>query len=273
MVEQALDNSLGRVLGTRTPATGVVDANKVFPGLTADQAMREILEFGGVFSRRRIQGTGLKVRMGKLLPQTFRSELRIRLTNLMERLEARKARRQIAPIRLHLGCGNIIKRDFINVDLWGLPDIDLAWNLAHTPLPWTTGSVELVFHEHVQEHMAQMKGLALAKDVYRMLKPGGVYRFAVPDPALHYAAYGDATNDFFTRFMTFKVDIDALNQLHYGERHVHMYDQYGGTRLLVAAGFKEINVCGPGESGFLHRQSLPDTEWRAINSLYFEARK
>jgi len=191
----------------------------------------------------------------------------------MEVFEKRKAKTNASPIRLHLGCGNIIKKDFVNVDLWGLPQIDLAWNLGHTPLPWVTNSVDLVFHEHVQEHMTQMKGLALARDVFRVLRPGGVYRFAVPDPALHYAAYGDGANDFFARFMTFAVDIDAMNQLHYGERHVHMYDQYGGTRLLVAAGFRQINVCAPAQSGFLDPESVPDTEWRAINSLYFEARK
>lgn len=263
-----------RVVGIRERISGVRNASELYPDLNKDSALQQIGEFqDGVFAKRRILGEDVKTRIGRLLPQSLRTHMRIVTTNLMWPWQRARARRIRGPLRLHLGSGTLIKVGFVNVDLWGLPNVDVAWNLTRLPLPWGDETASIIFSEHVQEHLSLVDGLSLAKEAYRILEPRGVFRFAVPDPALHYSAYGDPRSDFFRRFGTFAIDIDAMNQLHYGERHRHMYDAYGGIRLLKAAGFEEINVCEPSRSGFLPENQLPDTDWRAVNSIYFEARK
>jgi predicted SAM-dependent methyltransferase len=49
------------------------------------------------------------------------------------------------------------------------------------PLALFDNSVDFVFTEHVQEHITHEEAYRFLKEVYRILKPGGVYRVIVPD--------------------------------------------------------------------------------------------
>ncbi len=270
-----------RVVGNQRRLEGIVPPSRLYSPLTPQEALRQITSYqDGVFDHRPVVDVGLRTRIGRLLPQRLRSSIRLLMTDFLrihQRLRAKRltriATRKGRPIRLHLGSGALIKDEYFNIDLFGLP-VDLCWNLKYTPLPFRERSVTLIFHEHVLEHLSQPMGLALTRDEFRMLEPGGVLRFAVPDPSLHYAAYANSDDGFFTNFGTFNVDIDAMNQLHYGEGHKCMYDQFALYRLLIAAGFMhdDIRLCEPGRSEFIEPDRIPDTPWRQRNSIYVEAR-
>lgn len=49
------------------------------------------------------------------------------------------------------------------------------------PLQFADNSVDFVFTEHCQEHVTHQEAYRFLKEVYRILKPSGVYRVIVPD--------------------------------------------------------------------------------------------
>jgi len=63
---------------------------------------------------------------------------------------------------------------------WG--NIDIEYNLmSGKPMPILSDSYDAVYSEHTIEHLTEDMVLYLFKEVYRILKPGGVFRVSCPD--------------------------------------------------------------------------------------------
>jgi ubiquinone/menaquinone biosynthesis C-methylase UbiE len=117
------------------------------------------------------------------------------------------------PDHLHLGCGNTTPDGWLNVDgSWGarlhnhpmLLKVALALtgkkdgfagarniyghNLVK-PLPWPDNTFRAVYASHTLEHMYRDDVDRLLRECLRVLKPGGVARFVVPDLAPLIAGY------------------------------------------------------------------------------------
>ena len=86
------------------------------------------------------------------------------------------------PIRLHLGCGGLRWRDFLNVDLYpheeGQIDssrdgcvADVFADMRHLDLP--DNSIDEIFSAHTLEHFVRWEAVDMLKDWLRMLKKGG----------------------------------------------------------------------------------------------------
>lgn len=94
--------------------------------------------------------------------------------------------------KLHLGPGQRNYIDgWINVDaniFTGKCDI---WADLRNNLPFRDGSVDYVYSHHVVEHLPRIE--SHFKDIYRVLKPGGVYRVGGPngDSAIKKFVEGD----------------------------------------------------------------------------------
>ena len=59
-----------------------------------------------------------------------------------------------------------------------------AKHLGHDlrrPLPFADGAFEGAFSEHTLEHLTAADAVALLRDVHRVMRPGAVFRVAVPD--------------------------------------------------------------------------------------------
>ena len=85
----------------------------------------------------------------------------------------------IRPIKLHIGCGNIIKDGWVNIDR--KPPADLQIDVCRG-LPYDTNSCEIIYTEHFLEHLAWPdENIPFLADCYRVLKSGGIISIGVPD--------------------------------------------------------------------------------------------
>lgn len=101
-------------------------------------------------------------------------------------------------IKLNLGAGTKAIPGWINVDIRPLKGITVVSDLR--TLPFATESVDLVYACHVLEHFGRHEYMDVLKEWYRVLKPGGKIRIAVPnfekcvDWYLNHCLEGDLTD-------------------------------------------------------------------------------
>ena len=110
------------------------------------------------------------------LRQVMSPSLRLRAKIAATDVQAVRARRTAAalaagpgPLRLHLGCGWNHLDGWVNSDLVGGKG-DFAWNILR-PLPFAPGTVDVVFLEHVFEHMRYSQTLTVLGHVRQVLGP------------------------------------------------------------------------------------------------------
>lgn len=84
------------------------------------------------------------------------------------------------PSLLNIGCGGHFHPNWLNVDMAPLTPGVLPWNVLE-PLPFAEGTFDVVYHSHVLEHLPKEKAPVFLQECYRLLKPGGVLRVAIPD--------------------------------------------------------------------------------------------
>lgn len=83
------------------------------------------------------------------------------------------------PACLNIGCGSHFFPEWTNVDL--APARGVLGMDIRKPLPWPDGSFDLTYSSHVLEHLEPQDGVDLMREQFRLLKPGGLCRVAVPD--------------------------------------------------------------------------------------------
>lgn len=81
---------------------------------------------------------------------------------------------------LNLGCGGRYHKDWINIDFKSNNEDVIEHNLLKG-IPLNNQNVDVVYHSHVLEHFSQKEGKLFMKECYRVLKPNGILRVAVPD--------------------------------------------------------------------------------------------
>ena len=82
--------------------------------------------------------------------------------------------------RLHLGCGAKHIPGFFHVDVVDLPHIDLKADITRLDV-FDDNSIELIYASHVLEHFGRHEYKQVLAEWYRLLKPQGELRIAVPD--------------------------------------------------------------------------------------------
>ncbi len=97
------------------------------------------------------------------------------------RAEARSVASFPSPLRLHLGCGNIRREGWVNIDLVPTPATDLVGDVTKLK-DFRDFSVDEIRMEAVYEHLFRHERLAALREWNRVLKPGGVLHIAfIPD--------------------------------------------------------------------------------------------
>lgn len=81
---------------------------------------------------------------------------------------------------LNLGCGERFHPEWVNLDLHPAKPSVRGWDLQEE-LPFADGFFDVVYHSHVLEHFSKAEGLEFLKRCWRVLRPSGIIRVAVPD--------------------------------------------------------------------------------------------
>jgi predicted SAM-dependent methyltransferase len=200
---------------------------------------------------------------------------------------------------INLGCGLSIAPGWINIDnspnarlskypllrwsLWKLRVLssqryEVKWPNSITfhnlrkRLPYSDSSIDYAYTSHFLEHLTLEEAQRLMKEVFRVLKPGGIIRIVVPDLALgareYLAALEANPNDstaapYFLRWL-------QLSKPGARDPHLWMYDAPSLNAMLTEIGFENVAVC-PYRQGRIPDCDVLDN--RPDESLHLEAEK
>ena len=166
----------------------------------------------------------------------------------MKKLEIGPGSRRIAP-------------DWDIMDCTDRPDLNpyIKWDICDIPFPVHSNVYDLVYASHVLEHVPWFKTMDTLKEMYRILKPGGVLEVWVPDIEKIARAYlnneshldgwykfnpdKDVTKWFAARLFTYGPDPNW---------HRAAFDKRYLKKCLLEAGFR--NTFHPGTPrGYDHK--------------------
>ena len=141
---------------------------------------------------------------------------------------------------LNLGCGDRYLNDWENVDFVSTNKNVQAWNLTKG-IPYPDNTFDVVYHSHVLEHFIKTDAERFIAECYRVLKPSGIIRIAVPNLEIIAKNY--------LKFLELAISNDKTAEANYDWMMLEMYDQtvrtYGGGEMkkyfkqekMINAGF------------------------------------
>ena len=179
------------------------------------------------------------------------------------------------PLFLNFGSGprGLADARWINVDGFRAANVDALLDCSR-PLPFLDESFDGVFCEHVLEHFSEENGLAIAREILRILDTGGCFRIVVPDGERVIRLYLESPEALVAwRGTGDRTPMGVVNT-YFRQRYEHqfLYDWQTLKAMLECAGFSAVSRASYREG--LHERALviDDTkyEWE---SLYVEAVK
>jgi predicted SAM-dependent methyltransferase len=178
------------------------------------------------------------------------------------------------PYKLHLGCGPVRLDKWVNVDLDYSVQPDVVWDLTKG-IPLNDHSCELIYCEHLLEHMSVDEGLSLLHECNRVLRPGGILRVAMPslDALIEKSYLGNwREQDWLTwpEYQFIQTRAEMLNVAFRWWGHQWLYDREELHRRLREAGFENVRDVTWGTSSL---EDLSRLETRKDSLLICEARK
>jgi predicted SAM-dependent methyltransferase len=183
---------------------------------------------------------------------------------------------------LDIGCGLNTHENFINLDYFWHPKVDICWD-PRRGLPFADGSLNGIFSEHCLEHFPLPEALDLLREIRRVLSPKGIARIVVPDGELYLRTYmqhlnGESPSRFPYQDSDTRQEIWtpmlSVNRVFYQDR----VSPYGHRTIFDF----QLLQCALHQCGFSHAerrqfrcgadpQLLIDTPARQVESLYVEA--
>ena len=171
--------------------------------------------------------------------------------------------------KLHLGCGDNLIDGWANIDFNGWKGV-IGHNLTK-PLPVKDDSISFIFSEHFIEHITREEGLALLKDCYRVLKPGGVVRIVTPDLKAIFASYENYRQNDAWKELGWTTGCQMLNHCVRDWGHQFIYDRNELHLIMKEAGFSHVSDAPHRDSEFVELQNLEHRPFD--NDLIVEAVK
>ena len=158
--------------------------------------------------------------------------------------------------KLHLGCGPNVLPGWLNTDVDWRSACDVYLD-ASRRLPLPDRAFDLVFAEHLVEHLSRDAGARMLSECHRVLKANGILRLSTPDLRFVLRVYSEPsplTQEYlawwFERYEPARPVCAAafLNLFMRRWGHQYLYDIDTLTDALASVGFGEIRVCRPGQS-------------------------
>jgi predicted SAM-dependent methyltransferase len=192
--------------------------------------------------------------------------------------------------KLQLGAGENIRPGWLNTDLhdYGRPG-ELVYLDVRGQFPFADASFDLVFSEHMLEHLEYEEGLRCLGECRRVLRPGGRIRIATPSLERIAHLYDDRLSDVQRRYLRWAIDSFVpetkeplagfvVNNFMRAWGHRFVYDRDTLSHTLAAAGFVDIEGRPVGESpepalAGLERHLEDEPEFNRYETLVLEARR
>lgn len=146
-------------------------------------------------------------------------------------------------VELYLGSGKRHIPGFVHVDLDDHPHLDHTHDIADLPM-FSDNSADLIYTSHSFEYFDRQEGERVLKEWYRVLKPGGVLRIAVPDFEAIVRVYLKYKKDLEHKgilgplFGRMSIQEKGKNKIIY---HKTVYNFKSLKKMLQSAGFKNIH--------------------------------
>lgn len=188
----------------------------------------------------------------------------------MHRYLRARYRSTAGPLRLCLGSGRAPIDGWTNVDYFFPADVtaDLRFGL-----PFPDNSVELMYSEHLVEHLPLEAALALFQECHRVLSWTGVMRIATPDLEDIIRDYRDDwRRHAWVNWPEYRWIDSGTRMVNAAMRewgHQYLWDFYELRDRLTDAGFADVQRFDIGES---ERADLRGLETRFDSKLIVEAR-
>lgn len=176
-------------------------------------------------------------------------------------------------MNLHLGCGNKILSNFINVDIRNREGVDIISDISEMNM-FDENSISLIYACHVLEHFGRLEYMDVLKNWYHILESGGILRISVPDIEKVFQHY------------SINKDLEVLRGFLWGGQTYEQNFHYCGwdfnslSKDLKKIGFKEVNLYDWRDTEHSNIDDysqcyLPhmDKEYGILMSLNIEAKK
>lgn len=174
-------------------------------------------------------------------------------------------------LKLHFGCGKTRYLGWVNIDSFFAKHVDLVLDLRRL-LPFKNESVAFCYSEHFFEHFYPEEGRKHLLEVYRVLKPGGIYRLVVPAGIRFVEKYLNSDQDFFKlAFPWEERPMDAVyNILNWNGEHKNIFDFSQLEYLGKQAGFVQVRESQVNDSDIAVLRIDKSDPQRVAESLYVE---
>ncbi|MBW3023320.1 class I SAM-dependent methyltransferase [Candidatus Woesearchaeota archaeon] len=130
--------------------------------------------------------------------------------------------------KLNLGCGRDVKPGYINLDFRKTKGVDVVHDLEKIPYPFPDNSFTEVLAYNVVEHVENF--IALVKEIYRILKPGGSLKIITP----HFSSYGvwsDPTHRRGFAYDTFSYFSGSESNFHKLREQEHYFKDFRFSKI------------------------------------------
>lgn len=192
--------------------------------------------------------------------------------------------------KLQLGTGSNPYAGWLNTDVVDFTrKNEIVYMNARKPFPLPDASFDVVFSEHMIEHMPYTEGLRCLAECHRVLRPGGRIRIATPTLDRLVLLYEPELSDLQRRYIHWSIksfieDADVelpgfvVNNFFQNWGHEFIYDQRTLRHALETVGFEAVEAQEVGKSedprlAGLERHMRSAAEFNAYETMALEARR
>ncbi|KPA17014.1 radical SAM protein, partial [Candidatus Magnetomorum sp. HK-1] len=183
-------------------------------------------------------------------------------------------------LKINLCSGSRKLFGYINIDLQ--PGSDIIIDLEHKLLPFPDNSASVIVCISAINYFSKQRALEIIRDVYRVLMPGGITRFATQDLRILVEKYLQNDSDFFfqklsdgkERFPGISFG-DKLNNFFCGFQANNKTCKFVYDYETLSSLFKEANFCSIKQKKY-HESDIPEVakiDNRPEQMFFLEAHK